>query len=542
MKQGDSILCVLALLVLSLGCVSCSNDILDPAQLGRFQPVPVVNVILDSLGVADEPDPTYAGSESPRPEDLVSYEQDYVFAVGDRIRITIYELQHEGITYVNDFQVSETGRISIPVVGQLRVVGLTEKKFEDEISGDLSPGILLDPLVTVLLLESEQRTFSIYGWGVNRSGRFTIPRHEFRLTDAIATAGDVGQFNVSNMYISREVPIDQDQDMSYVSPAKSDADEYRPGKPELRPIEPIEPAGAAEDEGTVENELEREILDLIRPYAKDHSMNGGAAVVAAAEFVTAEEMDRPVEPEDAEGKDTQGQGQDEGRIEWVFQNGRWKPMRLGSNGQAEEAVSPQSGAGASVAAGTMLPLRDAQDVMPQQRTRTRVIKIPVDKLKGGDPRYDIIIRPGDRISAPGDLIGEFYVMGNVMEAGIVGLTGRPMTLKMAIAAAGGLNVLAWPKKVEVTRRLGQNKAGLFQEETVMVDLDKIAKGLQPDFFIKQHDLINVGTHGVSRWLYELRSAFRAEYGFGFTYGRNFATLDYGRDLFPGNIGSLGDIF
>ncbi len=101
-----------------------------------------------------------------------------------------------------------------------------------------------------------------------------------------------------------------------------------------------------------------------------------------------------------------------------------------------------------------------------------------------------------------------------------------MTLKIAIATAGGLNAVAHPQKVEVIRRLGRNKAGLVQEETVMVYLDKISKGLQPDFFIKPFDMINVGTHGTSRYLAVLRNAFRATYGFGFIYDRNFATSDY----------------
>jgi hypothetical protein len=148
--------------------------------------------------------------------------------------------------------------------------------------------------------------------------------------------------------------------------------------------------------------------------------------------------------------------------------------------------------------------------------QSRVIKIPKDKLYGGDPRYNIIIKPGDTITVQLDVIGEFYVLGNVTNQGVINLTGRPMTLKMAIAAAGGLGQLAWPKKCEVIRRIGEKK-----EEIVMIDLEKIANGTQPDFFIKPNDVINVGTHGLSRWLYNLRNAFRATYGFGFVYDRNF---------------------
>ena len=94
-------------------------------------------------------------------------------------------------------------------------------------------------------------------------------------------------------------------------------------------------------------------------------------------------------------------------------------------------------------------------------------------------------------------------------------------MKQAIAAAGGLGPLAWPKRCEVVRRVGQKK-----EEIVMVDLDKIASGEEPDFFIKPHDLINVGTHATSRWRAILRNAFRATYGFGFVYDRNFADRDF----------------
>ena len=157
-----------------------------------------------------------------------------------------------------------------------------------------------------------------------------------------------------------------------------------------------------------------------------------------------------------------------------------------------------------------------------EKPEARVIKIPVEKLLSGDPRYNIVIKPGDSIYVPVDIIGEFCIMGNVNYQGYINITGRPMTLKMAIAAAGGLGPLAWPKRCEVIRRIGKSK-----EEIVMVDLDKIARGEQPDFFIKPNDLINVGTDATARWRAVLRNAFRATYGFGFIYDRNFADRDFG---------------
>ena len=120
-------------------------------------------------------------------------------------------------------------------------------------------------------------------------------------------------------------------------------------------------------------------------------------------------------------------------------------------------------------------------------------------------------------------------MGHVNRPGYFNMTGRPMTLKMAIAAAGGLGPLAWPKRVEVVRRISGDR-----EVIAMLDLDKIASGDLPDVFIKPNDLINVGTHPTSRWRAILRNAFRATYGFGFVYDRNFSDRDFGTSRpFPG---------
>ncbi len=474
-------------------CVGCGDDILDPTQTGRFRPVPVINVILESLGVADEPDPTYADTEEPRADDLIDYERDYVFGAGDVVRISIYELRREGIPFIYDYIVTESGRISIPDVGQVLAAGLTEVKLEEEIKDILSPGILKDPFVTVLLLRSESLIFSIYGRGVGRSGRFPIPRYTFRLTDAVALAGDVGQWNVSYIYISRDVPVVEEAPQPQVDSA---------------PMYPEQPTGEKQSAAPLDVRQEE---DAIAEADRGATVDDDIAVTT-----------------------------DTGRAGWVFEDGKWVPTRI--DGYMPETPPTLAGTEPAPQIGPdALTLQEPAageyglGQVGRGAVETRVIKIPVESLKSGDPRYDIIIRPGDRISVPVDIIGEFWVMGNVNRRGVIDLTGRPMTLKMAIATAGGLGPLAWPKKVEVVRRIGRNKAGLLQEETVMVDLDKIATGQQPDFFIKPFDLVNVGTHGTSRWLAVLRNAFRATYGFGFIYDRNFAARDFGNDPFPGHV-------
>jgi len=514
-KSTPFALTVSILSALSVWLAGCGNKFFDPTQIGRFRPTPAANVILDSLGVAEEAPSAWEGAEEPRPIDVMAFETDYVFGPGDIVRISIFELLQEGIPFENDYVVTETGKISIPDVGVVEAAGLTESQLEDEIRQILSPGILKEPSVTVTLLSSQKRTFSISGNGVPRPDRYPIPRYDFRLLDALATAGGISQFNISYVYVSRVVTGEE------------------------MITQPIEPEAAEPAEPEQPVELEQQMLEMIAPRAERRwSPSSGELVIASAEMITDKELAEVALPESlgplADGTQRKMDvediletspelvnQEDAGRIEWIFQDGKWVPIQIGRPRPAEPAVKVEPERAAE-------PLRERipedfeWDEIGAGGVQRRVIKIPADRLAAGDPRYNIVIRPGDSIQVPVDIIGEFCIMGNVNAQGFILLTGRPMTLKMAIAAAGGLGPLAWPKRCEVIRRIGKDR-----EEIVMVDLDKIARGEQPDFFIKPNDLINVGTHSTARWRAVLRNAFRATYGFGFIYDRNFADRDYG---------------
>jgi polysaccharide export outer membrane protein len=499
---------------LFLGFGGCYNDALDPTQLGRFEPTPTVSVILDTLGVADEPAETYEGAEEPSPEDLLPYEPDYVFSAGDVIRITIFELYNEGQNYENQFIVTESGRISIPDVGIVMAEGLTEAELEREVISILSPNILKDPSVTVTLLNSERRFYSIVGQGVAQSARIPMPRYPIRLTDAIAEVGGIGDFNVTYIYISRDVKVEDAGSLGM--------------QPKIDP-KPAEPGRKSPED---------QMLEMITPSDHAHS---NARLITTAEMATRNELKAlavsdgidPLDalPETPDQVESAVSPRSASRIEWVFEEGQWKAIEVESQAAAPAGLQPE----------LLTPEQFGVDQKPSEPhipsdfglsdvgaadTVTRVISIPVDKLLSGHPEYNIIIRPADRITVPRDLVGEFWVAGNVNAPNAYSIVGRPITLKQAIATAGGLGPLAWPSKVEVVRRIGKNKAGLMQEEIVLVDLAKIAQGTQPDFFIKPYDYINVGTHGTARWLAVLRNAFRATYGFGLIYDRNFANDDF----------------
>jgi protein involved in polysaccharide export with SLBB domain len=486
---------LMLLLSASLLCNGCSKDYLDPKQIGRFRPTPVVNVILDSLGVMEESEPTFANAEDPRPEDLLPDQKDYTFGSGDTILISIFELQVAGRDFYNRYTVKESGSISIPDIGSVQTAGMTEVELQESIRGYLMPDLIKNPSVTVRLEKSQRRIFSVNGEGFSRrsGGEFEIPRHkEFRLSRAIAMAGGTAQFNVSNIYVKREVTGNG-----------SALIEKGPALANMRAKSNVSTA-----KSTSASSFRNNKLTLIEPYIR----NNRSTIMTASEMMIGAEFE----------KEATSAKSNTGRIEWIFEDGKYVPIRVEAETQAqvEDRQTPSLK--------IVEPLEEvAQAETPLEQygweqisgggKQMRVIKIPTKALFGGDPRYDIIIRPGDLIMVPVDMTGEFEIMGNVRYTGAISLTGRPITLKQAIALAGGLGDLAWPKKVEVIRRIGRNK-----EVIVMVDLDKIAMGQQPDFFIKPNDLINIGTHGSSRYLAVLRNAFRATYGFTFQYSRNYA--------------------
>ncbi|MGA2678376.1 MAG: polysaccharide biosynthesis/export family protein [Sedimentisphaerales bacterium] len=510
MKKIKTASSVISLLALCVCAVGCDVKFWDPTQVGRFKPVPAVNVILDSLGVAEETSAAWEAGEDPKPADVVAYDTDYVFGPGDAVNISIFELFQEGALYSNQFVITETGKLSIPDVGVVNAGGLTESQLEEEIKQILSPNILKSPSVTVVLFKSQSRLFSILGNGVPKPGLYDIPRYDYRLADALAIAGGISQFNISYIYVSR--PITGKETSAETAPPSTETPKADTEKAAPPPAAP--PA-----------EKPDEMLDVIAPMANRGA--GNNIVIASTEMATANELDEAALPETLQESEGSNQtdrrpvsptsppsSANEGRIEWIFQDGRWIPVQVGEPQKPQEQVGqpkqpPQ-------AAKEPAPATAGWEQIGSGGTQRRIIRVPADKLLGGDPRYNIVIRPSDTIHVPVDIIGEFCIMGNVNNQGFVNITGRPMTLKMAIASAGGLGQLAWPKNCEVVRRIGKKR-----EEIVMVDLDKIATGEQPDFFIKPNDLINVGTHPSARWRAVLRNAFRATYGFGFVYDRNF---------------------
>ncbi|MFM7807664.1 MAG: SLBB domain-containing protein, partial [Planctomycetota bacterium] len=160
---------------------------------------------------------------------------------------------------------------------------------------------------------------------------------------------------------------------------------------------------------------------------------------------------------------------------------------------------------------------------------SEVIEIDYNLLVRGDANQNVIIRPGDMIFCDQGDVGVVYIDGLIARPGVYNLpTSGKLTLSRLVAAAGGLGELAIPQRVDLVRRLGEDK-----EACIRVNLAAIRNRAEPDIFMKPDDHVNIGTNFWATPLAVIRNGFRMTYGFGFLVDRN-----WGNDIFgppPTNV-------
>ncbi|MFG6468772.1 polysaccharide export protein EpsE [Roseateles sp. BYS87W] len=112
---------------------------------------------------------------------------EYRLGAGDVIRVVVY--QNPDLTL--ETRVSETGAISYPLLGTVRIGGLGVSAAEKLIADGLKSGNFVKaPQVTLVLLQVKGNQASVLGQ-VNRPGRYPIETTDMRLTDLLANAGGV---------------------------------------------------------------------------------------------------------------------------------------------------------------------------------------------------------------------------------------------------------------------------------------------------------------------------------------------------------------
>ena len=112
---------------------------------------------------------------------------DYVLGGGDVIRVSVFQSPD----LATEARVSESGGISFPLVGTIKVGGLSIPQTEQKIAQALQDGgFVLKAQVSVLLVQVRGSQVAVLGQ-VNRPGRFPLETTDMRLSDMLAIAGGI---------------------------------------------------------------------------------------------------------------------------------------------------------------------------------------------------------------------------------------------------------------------------------------------------------------------------------------------------------------
>ena len=158
-------------------------------------------------------------NQIPSYADTLSYE-DYVLRIGDRLYIYVYSLNEDvqkmynagganssqmrqqmgngggmyGSYDLYTYLVDEEGNIDFPTIGKVAVQGMTTREVKLKLEQEL--GTLLQEIPGYSMVSVEvnivNRSFSIIG---AKSGRYQINKEKMTIFEALAMAGDLGEFN-----------------------------------------------------------------------------------------------------------------------------------------------------------------------------------------------------------------------------------------------------------------------------------------------------------------------------------------------------------
>ena len=514
-------LCLLS--AIGLLCAGCSqawfNSFLDPTQIGNFRSHEIVE-IQRSISFYDPP-MGVPGAEEPKPEDLVAIVEEYRIGPGDVLSIRLLDFVAIGAeTDLTPVTVNELGEVFIPQLGKVPAEGRTAYELQEAIIARAKEREIYSqedqPTVVVTVTSAQQRVFYLAG-AIAQPGMYPIIRPDFRLREALNLGGGLDQ-SVKDIYIVRNQPREKIR-------REPTMESTPPGTPATRPDEfttppPVSPVSLAEmgqaqgpaaatghngsNQPTTHlavppEQAERELMEALAPEAEKNATRGQSQTPSPAS-PSATQPSRP---------------------RWIYVNDTFI-----------EAPATEAATTEPTAAEPALPTPAAPEAAPPATTQPvdweelaqegqqRIIHIPAEQLRSGAANYNIVIRHDDWIRLDPGPTGAFYLSGHVVRPGAYNFVGEQITLRQAIASAGGLDGLAWPTRCSITRRIQGDR-----EEILQLDLARIAEGKDPDFYLKPNDLIDVGTHAIAPLLLTIRNSFRLTYGFGFVYDRNFADID-----------------
>jgi len=114
---------------------------------------------------------------------------DFCLGTGDLLEINVFHWDEmRGLRT----RVSTTGMINLPLIGDIKAAGLTEKQLRDDIAARLRENIMRNPQVSVFVAEYASQQVSITG-AVARPGLIPLTRENRTVSHMISEAGGLNE-------------------------------------------------------------------------------------------------------------------------------------------------------------------------------------------------------------------------------------------------------------------------------------------------------------------------------------------------------------
>ena len=188
------ILCVGLLLI--TGCKSSSTSVIQAYETETV--LPTNRTIPGSLNQALEV------------KNSLFTRREYRIGGGDLVDILVYQVEDVSLQY----QVSPTGNIQMPLVGSIRIGGLTVEEAQQEVRKQLSKRFVRDPQVTFSIAEYSANEISVTGQVQSPDiYRVTQGRNPFEM---LVMAGGLSNLASPSMHINYKVRDESTGDLNPV--------------------------------------------------------------------------------------------------------------------------------------------------------------------------------------------------------------------------------------------------------------------------------------------------------------------------------------
>ncbi len=155
--------------------------------------------------------PTGAG---PAPQ---ATDGEYRVAPRDQLMVQV----HGQDDLTRTVRVSQGGTITLPLLGEVQVAGLTTREIETKVEGALKPAYLRDPRVSVSVAEYQGRQVTVIG-AVNQPGAYAFRTNRISLLQALSEAHGVRENADRVAYVLRSTrdgqsaqPVEVDLDQLF---------------------------------------------------------------------------------------------------------------------------------------------------------------------------------------------------------------------------------------------------------------------------------------------------------------------------------------